>query len=390
MTDYGRMRAWESMSYAAGCLSFGVILQAAGIHWAMPIFGVASLGVVAWSVTLERDRPQRVERHGRLGTVGAVFREAEALGLLVAILLVWTGFNAAWNFIALKIADEGGGPMLVGFGLALGGLVEVPTMRFSSASRRAGDCDAYSCSDASSTRRVSCCGAPFRTRRSSRCSPCSRGSRSPSCSRHGVVVVGRLLPSTLTRRATLSPRWSASGSGRSSAPVSEGSSTREAGPVTGVHGRIDPRRRRGDRRVDRAVHPRPLASIHRGPRGRGPARSRARPGSLGSLSLPRRLLCAGSPGRSGSHRMGSSLRRGGCVVRASILIQTEVGRASQVTRGKLNGISGVVAVDPVTGPYDVIARGEASDLDELAKAIVVPIQAVEGVTRTLTCPVLSF
>jgi DNA-binding Lrp family transcriptional regulator len=43
----------------------------------------------------------------------------------------------------------------------------------------------------------------------------------------------------------------------------------------------------------------------------------------------------------------------------------------------------------VTGPYDVIARGEATDLDELAKAIVMPIQSVEGVTRTLTCPVLS-
>ena len=77
------------------------------------------------------------------------------------------------------------------------------------------------------------------------------------------------------------------------------------------------------------------------------------------------------------------------MVSAYILIQTEVGRASQVTR-ELNGVKGIVAVDPVTGPYDVIARGEAADLDQLAKSIVMPIQAVEGVTRTLTCPVLSF
>jgi len=76
------------------------------------------------------------------------------------------------------------------------------------------------------------------------------------------------------------------------------------------------------------------------------------------------------------------------VVSAFILIQTEVGRASQVTRA-LHGIEGIVAVDPVTGPYDVIARGEAADLDQLAKGIVMPVQAVEGVTRTLTCPVLS-
>lgn len=133
MTDYGRIRAWESLSYAAACLVFGAILDAAGIRWAMPIYALASLLVAGWSLTLRRDHPARGIRHGRLGTVGRVFREAPRFwGLLVATLLVWTGFNAAWNFIALKISDEGGGPMLVGFGLALGGLVEVPVMRASS------------------------------------------------------------------------------------------------------------------------------------------------------------------------------------------------------------------------------------------------------------------
>jgi PPP family 3-phenylpropionic acid transporter len=45
---------------------------------------------------------------------------------------VWTGFNAAWNFIGLKIERAGGGALLVGIGTALGGLVEVPVMRLSS------------------------------------------------------------------------------------------------------------------------------------------------------------------------------------------------------------------------------------------------------------------
>ncbi len=76
------------------------------------------------------------------------------------------------------------------------------------------------------------------------------------------------------------------------------------------------------------------------------------------------------------------------MVSAYILIQTEVGRASHVTR-EIGQIKGIAAVDGVTGPYDVIARGDANDLDELAKSIVMPIQAVEGVTRTLTCPVLQ-
>ena len=51
---------------------------------------------------------------------------------LLAVLFVWTGFNAAWNFIGLKIARGGGGPLLIGIGVALGGLVEVPIMRMSS------------------------------------------------------------------------------------------------------------------------------------------------------------------------------------------------------------------------------------------------------------------
>ena len=66
------------------------------------------------------------------------------------------------------------------------------------------------------------------------------------------------------------------------------------------------------------------------------------------------------------------------MVSAFILIQAEVGRASNVNR-EISGVKGIVVVDPVTGPYDVSGRGEAADLDELAKAIVMPIQSVEGV-----------
>ncbi len=137
MSDYGRIRGWESLSYAVGCFVFGAILQAAGIRWAMPIYGAMSLLVLGWSGNLPRDRPERVRHPGRLGTVGAVFREAPRFwGYLAAVFLLWTGFNAAWNFLSLRIADAGGGPMLIGIGTALGGLVEVPTMRLSSRLQR--------------------------------------------------------------------------------------------------------------------------------------------------------------------------------------------------------------------------------------------------------------
>ena len=75
------------------------------------------------------------------------------------------------------------------------------------------------------------------------------------------------------------------------------------------------------------------------------------------------------------------------MVQAYILIQTEVGRASQVAQ-EITGISGVTLADYVTGPYDVIARVEAVGVDELGQLVIARIQDVPGITRTLTCTVV--
>ncbi len=74
-------------------------------------------------------------------------------------------------------------------------------------------------------------------------------------------------------------------------------------------------------------------------------------------------------------------------VQAYILIQTEVGKAAQVAQ-EVNSIAGVTAADDVTGPYDVIVKAEARTVDDLGKLVVAKIQAVEGITRTLTCPIV--
>jgi DNA-binding Lrp family transcriptional regulator len=75
-------------------------------------------------------------------------------------------------------------------------------------------------------------------------------------------------------------------------------------------------------------------------------------------------------------------------VSAYVLIQTEVGKAAAVA-AQVRGISGVVAADDVTGPYDVIVRAEAESVDELGRMIVSRLQMIEGITRTLTCPVVN-
>jgi DNA-binding Lrp family transcriptional regulator len=59
-------------------------------------------------------------------------------------------------------------------------------------------------------------------------------------------------------------------------------------------------------------------------------------------------------------------------VQAYILIQTEVGKA-----------------DDVTGPYDVVAKAEAETMDELGRMVLSKVQMITGITRTLTCPVVN-
>lgn len=75
------------------------------------------------------------------------------------------------------------------------------------------------------------------------------------------------------------------------------------------------------------------------------------------------------------------------VVQAYILIQTEVGKAASVAH-EIAEISGVLLAEDVTGPYDVIARVEAADVDELGQLVIAKIQDVKGITRTLTCTVV--
>ena len=76
------------------------------------------------------------------------------------------------------------------------------------------------------------------------------------------------------------------------------------------------------------------------------------------------------------------------VVQAYILIQTEVGKAANVA-SEIAQIKGVTMAEDVTGPYDVIARAEAATMDDLGKMVVSRVQMIEGITRTLTCPVVN-
>jgi DNA-binding Lrp family transcriptional regulator len=75
-------------------------------------------------------------------------------------------------------------------------------------------------------------------------------------------------------------------------------------------------------------------------------------------------------------------------VHAYVLVQTDVGKAADVTR-LVREIDGVVSAEDVTGPYDVIALIKAPSIDEIGRLVVSHMQRIDGITRTVTCPVVN-
>ena len=75
------------------------------------------------------------------------------------------------------------------------------------------------------------------------------------------------------------------------------------------------------------------------------------------------------------------------MLRASVLIETEVGKVAHDAQA-ITKLDGVQLAEDLAGPYDVIARLQAPNLDELGRLVASQIQVLDGVSRTVTCIVL--
>jgi DNA-binding Lrp family transcriptional regulator len=56
---------------------------------------------------------------------------------------------------------------------------------------------------------------------------------------------------------------------------------------------------------------------------------------------------------------------------------------------EVGALDGVASAEGITGPYDVIARAGADSFNDLGRFVVSRIQMVNGVRRTLTCPIVE-
>jgi len=75
------------------------------------------------------------------------------------------------------------------------------------------------------------------------------------------------------------------------------------------------------------------------------------------------------------------------VIEAYVLIQTKIGKL-ELAASEASRIARVAAAAVIAGPYDMIVRVAAEDVDSLGRLVVSRIQVIDGVTRTLTCPIL--
>jgi DNA-binding Lrp family transcriptional regulator len=89
----------------------------------------------------------------------------------------------------------------------------------------------------------------------------------------------------------------------------------------------------------------------------------------------------------GQGRRGLTTKGQGGMLSAYVLIESEVGKVAHVDPA-MRDLHGVQLAEDLAGPYDVIARVEASGLDELGMLIIFRIHVLDGVTRALTCMVL--
>ena len=72
------------------------------------------------------------------------------------------------------------------------------------------------------------------------------------------------------------------------------------------------------------------------------------------------------------------------MVKAYVLIEMVAGYSTQFLKA-MEGRSGIMLTDRVTGPYDVLVVVEAEDLNGLSALVQGEIHTQEGVVRTTTC-----
>jgi PPP family 3-phenylpropionic acid transporter len=123
--EYGRVRLWTSIGWAAAVLVWGAVIETSTYGTAALLYPAALVGVVAWTLLGLGGRSVGIRRTERL-PLRLVVRPL--LVFLAALFLAQTAFAAGFNFSSLRIAGLGGSAFLVGVAASVQAWAEVPAM----------------------------------------------------------------------------------------------------------------------------------------------------------------------------------------------------------------------------------------------------------------------
>ena len=129
--DYGRIRVWTSVGWAASTFLAGLVWSVAG---PMPVFAAFVAGSLVMVALMLAPLPLPA---GQVDGAHAAPRPSVRswlplltapvmVGFLVGLLLTAIGEHASARYVSLRILDQGGGIVLVGVAAALPALVETP------------------------------------------------------------------------------------------------------------------------------------------------------------------------------------------------------------------------------------------------------------------------
>ncbi len=72
------------------------------------------------------------------------------------------------------------------------------------------------------------------------------------------------------------------------------------------------------------------------------------------------------------------------MARGYVLLEVETGAIPRIAQ-QIRQIAGVIAVDSVTGPYDIITQVETDDPRGIGRVVIEHLHSIPGVLQTITC-----
>jgi PPP family 3-phenylpropionic acid transporter len=132
LREYGSFRLWASVGWGIGAILFGALFEAVGLGAMLPVYTVGVVASAAYVGRFHAVRPEHEPGASRFGSVGDALAHVPMLvPYLFGVFVFGVSARAAWDFVPLRIAAGGGGPLLVGLAAGVSAFVEIPFMRSS-------------------------------------------------------------------------------------------------------------------------------------------------------------------------------------------------------------------------------------------------------------------